>query len=439
MPNYLLVAEAAAPSHQGAVAPSVNGLAAGLAAHHAVSVLSLAPVAAAAAQPGLARRLRTVPVTQGGQTRECPLFEGRTSSLPIHHFVLGATPGNRGEACALLEAAAIALVRDGMAPADVVVAWSETAVEALGAFPATTRLFALPAGRLSPPLSDEEIAALPRGGEDRERSLAARGAAASTAIIAPSPSAARVLEAAPELARRAADQQVIPVPFGCDDAPFDPKNDPSLEGRYAADDLAGKAACRKALARRLSLTTGPRTLLLATSPLALRSGGPAILRALQQVAALDVAVVIRAGADRGLIDQATVLAIEQAGKVAVLSDDRPEATRQLLAGADAWLLAEEGDLLAREAGLALRYGTLPIAPNDGANADYLVDFDGRSGTGTALLYRPSDDQALLGSIRRALGLRTQVDTWAPLVGALLEQAPRWNRTAALLDALRLTS
>jgi hypothetical protein len=436
MSNYLLVAEEAAPIQPGDQASSITGLAAGLAARHRVSVLSLAPVEAAAVQPGLARRLRTVPVTAGGLTREYPLFEGRASALPIHRFVLGAAPVNRGEACALLEGAAAALVRDEMAAADVVVAWSETAVEALGAVPATTRIFALPEGRLSPPLSDEEFAAFSERSTDRERSLAARGVAASTTIVVPSPSAAAFLEASPELAKRAADQQVVPIPFGCDDPPFDPKTDPALEARYEAADLSGKAACRKALARRLSLTMGPRTLMVATSPLALCGGARPLLRALQQVGTLDIAVVIRGGREQGLVDQATVLAIEQTGKVAVLNDDRAETTRQLLAGADAWLLAGEADPVAREAGVALRYGTLPIAPNDGANADYLVDFDARSGTGTALLYRPSDEQALVGGLRRAIGLRGQADRWPPLVGALMEQAPRWARAAALLDALR---
>src|SRR6185436_7316663 len=60
------------------------------------------------------------------------------------------------------------------------------------------------------------------------------------------------------------------------------------------------------------------------------------------------------------------------------------------------LLTDVDDHTGRPAGLALRYGVLPLVPEAGADADYLVDYDSASGTGCA---------PLVGHGRHARGAR----------------------------------
>ena len=70
-----------------------------------------------------------------------------------------------------------------------------------------------------------------------------------------------------------------------------------------------------------------------------------------------------------------------------------------MAGVDAALFTDAGDLTGRPAGLALRYGALPLAPDAGAFGDFLVDYDAASATGTALLYAADDSFEIVGALR----------------------------------------
>jgi hypothetical protein len=418
---------------------AVAGLARALvASKHRVRVLSLAAPEVVARVPGMARRLRTVTASAGGRAFELPLFEGRVPLSQAELYVLGVAPENRGQAASVLATAAASLARDGLLKPTVLIGWGETAAESLATVSAALTLFVLPTGVVGRPLTPEERLALgpnPQLDALGSDSLAALGAAGADTVVVPSPSSRATLERDPALAARASDQPIVPVRFGCDEAPHDPSSDPALPATYGPEAPAGKQESRRALARRGSLALGPRTLLLTVPPLNAARGGRAVLEALARVVRLDVAVAVPAGGDRALTDQAAVLGIEHPGKVAVIADAGPGSGRALLAGADALLLSDADDHTGRAAGLALRYGVLPLVPEAGADADYLVDYDSASQTGCALVYSKVEAFELEGSVTRALALRSNAEAWQSLVKALMLSAPRWSATAVMLEAL----
>ena len=230
--------------------------------------------------PGLARRLRTVPAAVGARTYDLTLYEGRALLSDAQLLVLGAAPESRAETAALLAAAVRSLANDKLITPEVTIGWGEPAAAALSATSAAVRLFVLPTGRLGPPLAPAEaelLGPLLLGDESASHSLVALGCLGANAIVAPSPSAARATEGDPGLASRASDEPVVAVRFGVDDPPHDPAADPALPANFSATALAGKAECRRALARRCSLALGPRTLLLTTGPLHRDGGAEAIL------------------------------------------------------------------------------------------------------------------------------------------------------------------
>ena len=153
-------------------------------------------------------------------------------------------------------------------------------------------------------------------------SLLALGSLSANAIIAPSSSATHAVETAPALAR-ASDEPFVAIRFGCDDPLHDPASDHKQPANYSAASLEGKAEFRRALPRRGSLALGPRTLLLATTPLRADQGGEEILAALARLDGFDVAVVIPSHGDRELTERANILAIEHPGRIAIIGDDDP--------------------------------------------------------------------------------------------------------------------
>jgi glycogen synthase len=367
-----------------------------------------------------------------------PLYEGRASSSGANLFVLAFPTGSRGATVALLGSAAAALARDGMFTPELVIGWGDTSAGALAALPEARAVLVLPEGSAGPPLPDDELQALHETDDlGAGSSLLARGLMAADAVAVPSPAAAAALSRLPEFSARASDQPLAVVRLGCDEPPNDPHSDPALVQAYTADNPAGKAENRKALGRSLSLSLGQRSLLCVTPPLE-GPGGATLLTALEQLAGLEVVVVVRAGKDRALNERAKVLAIENPGKIAfhpAARDAVGAVDRQLLAAADAALFLDAEDLTSRSAGLALRYGALPIAPDNGAFGNFLVDHDPASATGTALLYAPGDAFELVGAMRRGLALRAGGTSWTAMVSALMRSAPRWSTAAAILDSL----
>ncbi|HEY2902890.1 MAG TPA: hypothetical protein VGL59_20070 [Polyangia bacterium] len=430
-----------APLMEGETPLAAAGVSRALAAAgHRTTVLSLGAPETVARVPGLARRLRTISASIGEQSLDLSLYEGRAVLSNSQLMIIGAQPSGRAETAALLGSAVKSLASDGLIAPEVTIGWGETAAAALSATSAAVRLFVLPSGRVGAPLSPADAQLLGTsllGGDDDvgSRSLVALGSLSANAILAPSASAARALGSNPGLAARASDEPLVAIRFGSDEPPNDPATDPALAAAYSSANLAGKIECRRAVARRCSLALGPRTLLLAVAPLRQRKGGDVVLSALERLSPYDVVAIIPAGGDAELAERANLLAIENPGRISVLSATDEATERQVRAAADALLLADDDDRTGRAAALAQRYGTLPIAVDAGANRDNLVDYDPRSATGSALLYGSLDAFQIESAIRRAAALRADADLWSPLVKALLEQAPRWAAAASAIEEL----
>lgn len=442
MSEFLLVADQVAPVADGEVAAGSAALAFALsAAKHRVTILSLAPREVLTTLPGMARRLRPVKTRIDGAEIEFSLYEGRSAVSQCALYILGAQSTNRGLRATLLNAAANALIHDQICWPDVVLGWGESSALALACAPSATAALILPEGRWDSALSREEVSELDPGNSAVAVSggtLAGLGAIEADVVLLPCPSSARAFRQASELANvRASDQPVAAIRLGCDELPYDPAADPILAANFSAASPAGKQECRRALLRRASLAMGSRTLLLATGPLDPAHGGREILEAIARIDHTDVAVVFPAGGDRALVDQANVLAMRSPGKIRIFPESGLEAERQILAAADAILLADTSDLTGRPAGRALRYGVLPLAPDAAADGDHLVDYDQASQTGCALLYSPTDAWGGLGAIQRAIALRANSDIWQALLVALLTASPRWSGTAAAIEAICL--
>jgi hypothetical protein len=438
MADILIVGDEVSPVVETGTAICAAALGRGLsAARHRVTILTLAGEDRAMSMPGMARRLRTVLAELADGDRECPLFEGRSAVSQCALHVLGAEPSDRGHSAAFLASAAAALVRDEICRPDAIIAWGEAAAAVLPAVQANRRVFVLPTGAWGLPLSLRERAALKNGPDlaMAQGSLAGLGAIDADVVVCPSPSSANKFANAPEFSFRASDQQVVSIRLGCDEAPFDPANDPVLPAPFSAESPAGKMECRKGLARRTSVALGPRTLLLTTAPLTAPDGGHALLETLGSLVRSDIAVVVPGIGDHQLLDAVKLLSIETPGKIAIYPETGPAAGRQMLAGADVLLLADGGNHVGRTAGLAMRYGTLPLAPDCAAYRDHQVDIDVASRTGNALLYQPEVPYERTSVALRAASLRANPDFWHDLQRHLMRSAPAWLATAGLFESL----
>lgn len=443
MADYLFVTEAIPPLAQDERAVTAIGLARALIGlKHRVSILALAAPGAPQTVPGLARRLRKVSASVGAEVFELPLYEGHFSASDPTLYVLECATGARSRIAALLASAAQSLAADGLLKADAICGWGDTSATALARLSAAAKLFVLPTAEIGEHLTQAESDFLHLGVEgDRASatSLAAIGAVAAHVVVVPSPTAARRLAAHDDMSVRAADEPLVPVRLGIDEPPNDPWSDSAVAAPFSSEAPAGKAENRRQLAKRLALSVGSRTLLLAVGPLRRSLAGASVVKTIARVVRGDVAVVVAPGGDRDLADQIGILAIENPSRVAFHPDAGPVAWRNLLSAADAALFTDGDDLTARAPSLALRYGALPLAPDAGAAGDFLVDYDPASDTGAAILYPSTSEDDLEAAVRRATALRSDGDAWARLLRSTLLGAPSWARAAITVDALRVAA
>jgi hypothetical protein len=437
--QYLLVGDAVAPLVTGESPTSLSGISRALAAGGAqVTVVTLANPAALSSVPGLARRLKTFPALVGWSAREVPFFEGRAPLSQANFLVAGAEPANRGEAVGILADAVRAVAEQGLPRVDVAIGWGEASAWALSFAPAASRVFVLPSGRVGAPLDDRELDVLSSTGAFAQavgsRSLAAVGAVYSNIIVAPSPCSAHLLENDAALAGRASDEPCVAVRFGADDPPFDPATDGTLVANFSPKEMAGKLACRTALTKRYSLTVGPRTLLLGVAPLRTGKGGLEVLKALPELAELDVAVVVSSEGEPEILERVRRLAVQSPGRLVVMEPGDGQG-RILRAAADALLFADDDDRTGRAPALAQRYGCLPIALDAAAGSDYLVDYEPASRTGTAILFSGLEPWEIAGAIRRAVLLKNAPEGFPEVSKRLAELAPAWSQTAAAFDEI----
>lgn len=442
MPGFLIATNAGPRLTEDDRGRVALGFARGLLARkHTVVILTFAAADTVARVAGLARRLRKVEATVGGQKRELALFEGRSSTSDPRLLVVEVpedSPMDDSQGSLWLGAAARGLAQEGRLDADVAIGWGETSALALGELASATKFFILPDGRARSALSAEHADAWGLAAGD-ELALAAVGANAAHAVIAPSRAAAASLGSNPALANRASDEPIIALRFGSDEPPFDPGSDPALAAHYTVVAPGPKSECRAALAHRLSLACGAQTLLLSL-PALRGDAGAAIVAALESDARprLDVLALVPAQGDRGLVERARALSIEHPTRAAMLPALAPDAVdlgaaqRQVLAAADGVLLVDD-DFTGREAGRALRYGAVPVLPAFAAAADEVVDLDVGSGTGHAVLYAAPDATALRAAIARLCVARQNPTAWATLVTGALASAPLWSQTAERLE------
>jgi starch synthase len=99
------------------------------------------------------------------------------------------------------------------------------------------------------------------------------------------------------------------------------------------------------------------------------------------------------------------------------------------AGADLFLMPSRFEPCGLNQMYSLRYGTVPLVRATGGLADTVRNFDPASGSGTGFTFDEYSAQALLGTLRRALGVFMDRRTWQRIQQAGMRQDHSWAASA----------
>jgi len=222
---------------------------------------------------------------------------------------------------------------------------------------------------------------------------------------------------------------------GIDAQEWDPSSDPHLPAHFRADDLSGKARCKEALARELSLPVRPEVPLVGmVGRLAEQKGVDLVAAALPTLLEHGVQVALLGSGQPEYQDVFAGAARARPDRVAARIGFDEGLAHRIEAGADLFLMPSRFEPCGLNQMYSLRYGTVPVVRAVGGLEDTVEDYDGWQ-RGTGFKFRDYTPAALLLALRRALETFRDQRAWSGLVRRGMAQDFSWERSAASYEAL----
>ncbi len=224
---------------------------------------------------------------------------------------------------------------------------------------------------------------------------------------------------------------VIGILNGIDTRSWDPAADSLLPVHFSASDLSGKRVMRTLLYEKLGLMPGDAPLVGMVSRLVWQKGIdlalPALERALDQGA---IAVAVLGSGERELESGLTGLAERFPGRLAFRQGHDESLAHWIEAGSDAFLMPSRYEPCGLNQMYSLRYGTVPLVRATGGLADSVRDFDEARGSGTGIVFRDADTNAISWALGRMGDLFNKPASWARLQSNGMAAELGWDRPVA---------
>lgn len=193
---------------------------------------------------------------------------------------------------------------------------------------------------------------------------------------------------------------------GIDASLWNPATDKSLPANYTADDLAGKAVCKRALQEQLGLAPDPHIAVFGVvARLVHQKGVDLLADALAEILRdMHVQFAVLGSGDPRVEDTFRWAAGAFAGRVGVKVGFNPALARLIQAGSDVFVMPSRSEPCGLTQMYAMRYGTLPLVRETGGLVDTVWNVEPGSQVGTGFMFRDATAQALRECIGRACSL-----------------------------------
>jgi len=238
---------------------------------------------------------------------------------------------------------------------------------------------------------------------------------------------------------------------GADYTNWSPKTDKLIPANYTPANLKGKAACKKALQKKLNLPEGNAPIIGMVTRLAGQKGLDILTAAFDELMKEDVQVVLLGTGEEKYHQIMRDLAKKYPTKTGITIAFDNQLAHLITAGADMFLMPSRYEPCGLNQLYALKYGTVPIVRATGGLADTVIDYQtiphselatefiplGNSSTPNSKLPTPNSTgftftdytaDTLLATIKRALTVYNQPKPWTELVRRAMSQDFSWKKS-----------
>jgi starch synthase len=202
-----------------------------------------------------------------------------------------------------------------------------------------------------------------------------------------------------ELAHRG--DRLVGIRNGLDSKLWDPAEDSYLPVNYTATDLAGKAICRKQLAREVDLEDGPAPIIGMVSRFVSQKGIDLLLELIPFLDTLPAQLVLHGNGEAALLDAAQRAAAAAPDKVRMVAGYDEAFAHLVVAGSDLLCVPSRFEPCGLTQMQAMTCGTIPVVTRVGGLADTVVDIDADPERGNGFVADRPSAPALLDAIHRA--------------------------------------
>ena len=227
---------------------------------------------------------------------------------------------------------------------------------------------------------------------------------------------------------------------GIDVKEWDPASDPLLPACFTAEDLKGKALCKKVLQKHFDLPCRKDVPLFGVlSRLAFQKGLDVLVRVLEDLLSAGAGQFALIGSgERFLEDHLHYLAGKYPEKIGFISGYAPDQTAHLLeAGCDFFIMPSRYEPCGLNQMYSMRYGTLPIVRFTGGLADTVQNLDLKNIAGsTGFVFGDLTEEALRNTVRWASSIyKERPEIIREMRIHAMKQDFSWNRTASLYEQM----
>ncbi|MHC4712064.1 MAG: glycogen synthase GlgA [Planctomycetota bacterium] len=220
---------------------------------------------------------------------------------------------------------------------------------------------------------------------------------------------------------------------GIDYSTWNPEKDKLIPKRYSADNLSGKAACKKALQKEAGLTpAGGVPLVGVISRLADQKGLDLVAEIIDVIMDEDLQFVLLGTGLEKYHRLFEKVAADYPGKAGIFLKFDNRLAHLIEAGADMFLMPSRYEPCGLNQMISLKYGTVPVVRATGGLADTITNANGKTeqaGKANGFSFKPYDARELTRALKRALGAYRDRKRWSAIVATGMRQDWSWSRSA----------
>jgi starch synthase len=204
---------------------------------------------------------------------------------------------------------------------------------------------------------------------------------------------------------------------GADYSEWDPRTDTRIAAHFSADDLSGKAVCKRDMLAQFGISNAdPKLPVIGiVSRFAAQKGFDLISQAADRIGSEEMILTVLGTGDKDYEDLLRRLAKMFPQKIAVKIAYDNNLAHKIEAGADMFLMPSHYEPCGLNQIYSLKYGTVPIVRATGGLDDTIEPWDPKTGKGTGFKFNEYSADAMLNAIHSAISAFKDQEGWKKLM------------------------